>query len=39
MLSNSEAHKKPNLIRDLLRDELSQLYNETLKRNESIREV
>jgi hypothetical protein len=36
---NSLTHNKPSLIRDLLRDELSQLCNETQKRNEFIREV
>lgn len=36
---NSAAHNKPSLIRDLLRDVLPQLYNETQKRKELIREV
>jgi len=36
---NSAAHNKPSLIRDLLRDMLPQLYNETVKRKELIREV
>jgi len=36
---NSAAHNKPSLIRDLLRETLPQLYNETQKRKELIREV
>jgi len=36
---NSAAHNKPSLIRDLLREVLPQLYNETQKRKELIREV
>ena len=36
---NSAAHNKPSLIRDLLKDILPQLYNETQKRKELIREV
>jgi len=36
---NSAAHNKPSLIRDLLKDVLPQLYNETQKRKELIREV
>ena len=36
---NSAAHNKPSLIRDLLRTVLPQLYNETQKRKELIREV
>ena len=36
---NSAAHNKPSLIRDLLRSVLPQLYNETQKRKELIREV
>ena len=36
---NSAAHNKPSLIRDLLRTTLPQLYNETQKRKELIREV
>merc|ERR1719427_1155021 len=36
---NSAAHNKPTLIRDLLREVLPQLYNETQKRKELIREV
>merc|ERR1711981_1549424 len=36
---NSAAHNKPSLIRDLLRSLLPQLYNETQKRKELVREV
>lgn len=36
---NSAAHNKPSLIRDLLKTVLPQLYNETIKRKELIREV
>eukprot|EP00096_Caligus_rogercresseyi_P003100 TRINITY_DN1567_c0_g1_i2.p1 TRINITY_DN1567_c0_g1~~TRINITY_DN1567_c0_g1_i2.p1 ORF type:complete len:1243 (+),score=465.99 TRINITY_DN1567_c0_g1_i2:109-3837(+) len=36
---NSAAHNKPSLIRDLLKTFLPQLYNETQKRKELIREV
>jgi len=36
---NSAAHNKPSLIRELLREVLPQLYNETQKRKELIREV
>jgi len=36
---NSAAHNKPSLIRDLLRTVLPQLYNETQKRKELVREV
>ena len=36
---NSAAHNKPSLIRDLLKEVLPQLYNETQKRKELIREV
>jgi len=36
---NSAAHNKPSLVRDLLKEVLPQLYNETVKRKELIREV
>jgi len=36
---NSAAHNKPSLVRDLLKDLLPHLYNETQKRKELVREV